>query len=95
MEIKMIKTELERNMIDLTFKAKLLLESRHFESEELKWSYAATIDTKGIDSRVELYVLEVKHPLGYIIASYAAKTVKVLDEYLSSLITYNINEGEV
>jgi hypothetical protein len=88
----MIKTELERNMIDLTFKAKLLLESQHLEEKELEWTYAATIEAKSIESRVEMYVLKGKHLLGYIVASYAAKTVKVLDEHLSSLITYNVKE---
>jgi hypothetical protein len=88
----MTKTELERNMIDLIFKAKLLLESRHLEEKELEWIYAATIDVKGIDSRVGIYVLGGTQPLGYIVASYAAKTVKVLDENLSSLITYNVKE---
>jgi hypothetical protein len=86
----MIKTELERNMMDLIYKAKLLLESRHPEEEELEWTYAATIDAKGIRSRVEMYVLEAKRPLGYIVASYTVKRVKVLDENLSSIITYSI-----
>jgi hypothetical protein len=89
----MIKTELERKMIDLIFKAKLLLESRHLEEKELEWTYAATIDAKeGIRSRVEIYVLGVKQPIGYIVASYAAKKVKVLDGNLSSLLTYDIKE---
>lgn len=89
----MMKTELERNMIDSISKAKLLLESRHLEEKELEWTYAATIDAKGIETRVEIYVLKVSQPLGYIVASYTAKRVKVLDENLFSLITYNIKEG--
>lgn len=88
----MIKTELERNMIDSIFKAKLLLESRHLEEKELEWTYAATIDAKSIRSRVEIYVLCAKQPFGYIVASYAAKKVKVLDGNLSSLITYDIKD---
>jgi hypothetical protein len=88
----MIKTELERKMIDLIFKAKLLLESRHPEEKELEWTYAATIDAEGLRSRVEMYVLCVKQPFGYIVASYAAKKVKVLDGNLSSLLTYDIKE---
>jgi hypothetical protein len=91
----MIKTELERDILDLIFRAKLLLESRHPEEKNLEWTYAATMNTKEIRSRVEMYVLEVKKPQGYIIASYAAKTVKVLDEHLSSLITYTIKEGNL
>jgi hypothetical protein len=88
----MKKTELERSMMDLTFKAKLLLESRHPEEKELEWAHAATIETSGIRSRVEIYVLCVEQPFGYIVASYAARAVKVLDENLYSLITYNVKE---
>lgn len=88
----MIKTELERDMLDLIFKAKLLLESRHLEEKNLEWTYAATMNATEIRSRVELYVLDVKQPFGYIIASYAAKKVKVLDGNLSSIITYEVKE---
>jgi hypothetical protein len=89
----MIKTELERKMIDAVFKAKLLLEYRHLEEKELEWTYAATIETNRIRSRVEIYVLCVEQPFGYIVASYAARAVKVLDGNLSSLITYEVKEG--
>lgn len=86
----MLTTKLERNMIDLEFKAKLLLESRHSEEKELEWGYAATITAKDIESRVEIYVLNAKHALGYIIASYAIKKVSVLDENFGHLITYEV-----
>lgn len=91
----MLKTKLERDMMDLIYKAKLLLESRHQKEKELEWTYAATIDAKGIESRVEIYVLKVSQPLGYIIVSYSIKKVSVLDENFSYLITYEVKKGDM
>jgi hypothetical protein len=88
----MYKTELERNMMDAVFKAKLLIESRHIEENDLKWTYAATIDSKGIRTRAEMYVLKGKRPFGYIIASYSIKKVSVLDENFGHLITYEVKK---
>jgi hypothetical protein len=79
-------------MIDLIFKAKLLLESRHSEETELVWTYAATIDSNGIRTRAEMYVLKGKRPFGYIIASYSIKKVSVLDENFGHLITYEVKK---
>jgi hypothetical protein len=81
-------------MIDMIFKAKLLVESRHLEEKDLEWTYTATIDSKGLGTRVEMYVLNVKQPFGVIIASYPAKRVKVMDGNLSPLITYDVKDTE-
>ena len=89
-----MKTMLEYKMIDAVFKAKLLLESRHQRESELKWSYAATLNVRNNEeNRVKLYVLEGPKPKGYIIASYSAKVVKVFDENMMHLITYEVEEG--
>jgi hypothetical protein len=88
----MFKTELERNIIDAVFKAKLLIESRHPKEKDLEWTYAVTMNATEIRSRVELYVLNVKQPFGVIVASYVAKRVKVMDGNLSPLITYDVKD---
>lgn len=88
-----MKTRREYKMTEAVFKAKLLLESRHLEEKDLKWAYASTLDALNAEANpTKLYVLEGEVPYGYIIASYALKTVKVFDENLSLLITYNVRE---
>lgn len=78
-----MKTQLEYNIMDAIFKAKVYIEALYPESVDPRWFYTKPYHSfSDEENTVKFYVLEGSPPRGFIIANYALGIVVAFDNHM-------------